>query len=279
MNQEFYMGFANIPVIEQTNLKDIIMEDSLEDHRRRYYTTYKFNDVFPVPRVTEILKHALVNPFIEEWRIKVGKEEAERVSKVAKEIGLAVHNLIEYYLINRKPIPDYMFKIKLEYESEVKTCFANFLRWEKSLNNNGYFIEQIIAIEVPVITPYFGGTIDCIAKINGKIYIIDFKTSKSISQDYLYQLSAYYWGANNGYIIGHPDLHIDGIGVVRISKTGNSFEDVFFNEHIPYQREIINKYVCGFASILTVFYNNIYLPKLYRSYKKEYNRNEVLGAK
>ena len=81
----------------------------------------------------------------------------------------------------------------------VYNCFENFKLWEKRLYNLGGKIDEIIGLEVPVTCPWYGGTIDCIARINGAVYIIDFKTSKQISAEYLLQVTAYMWIINNNY--------------------------------------------------------------------------------
>ena len=63
----------------------------------------------------------------------------------------------------------------------------------------GYFIDKVIGVEIPISCPWFGGTIDAILVINGATYIIDFKTSKKISSEYLVQVAAYMWLVNNGF--------------------------------------------------------------------------------
>lgn len=54
-------------------------------------------------------------------------------------------------------------------------------------------IEKIYATEIPGVNLDLGyaGTVDMVAKIGGQDYIIDFKTSSSVSASHLLQLSAY----------------------------------------------------------------------------------------
>ena len=82
------------------------------------------------------------------------------------------------------------------------------------------------------------------------------------------------WVVNNGYCSGLP--HIDGIGIIRVDKEEKKFEDLFLNEHIPSQKEIIDQYQNGFGYLLGSFYHNINMKMLFSSYKKEYLIEEAL---
>ena len=63
------------------------------------------------------------------------------------------------------------------------------------------------------------------------IYIIDFKTSKQISYEYIIQTCAYMWLINNGFF---PEIsHIDGVGIIRVDKedTSNSLIKVIISNN------------------------------------------------
>jgi hypothetical protein len=119
-------------------------------------------------------------------------------------------------------------------------------------------IDDIIGLEIPVITPWYGGTIDAILKINGANYIIDFKISKSISFKYLIQACAYMIGTNMGYC-DIKNVFIDGVGIIRVGKYRSEFEDYFLNNHIPVQAQQINYYTNCFVQLLNSYYhlNNV----------------------
>lgn len=257
----------NLPsLIIPDKLHDIFLLDGIEEYRKNL-DTYTFNGL-PVPRVSTILKECISKEYLINWAAKIGKQQYAIERNKATTIGSRVHEMIEHYLLYHEDL-DLSFKIAPSYLPSVLNAYNNFKEWVKYLNSNGYYIEKIIAIEKEISCPYYGGTIDCICQINGKIYIIDFKTSKQISYEYIIQTCAYMWMVNHGYC---PDIpHIDGIGIIRIDKEKKKFEDLFLNESIPEQNNIINQFFMGFGSLLSSYYHNINMRYLFSQYKKDYN--------
>ena len=145
--------------------------------------------------------------------------------------------------------------------------------------NNGYFISDIIGMEKVITSPYFGGTVDCICRINGRVYLIDFKTSKKISPEYLLQVCAYTWIINSGYVENLPK--IDGVGIIRVDKeTKHKYEDLFLNFDIPWQRDILNKYITDFGILLNSYYTVIDMERSFTDIKKGVkNTFDVLEGK
>jgi genome maintenance exonuclease 1 len=118
----------------------------------------------------------------ENWRKKVGEEEANRINKKATSRGTDLHSLVENYLLNEQlpevqPISNFLFKIAKE-----------------KLGN----INNIHALESSLYSKQLGiaGTVDCIAEYNGELAVIDFKTSKKPKpknwvEHYFVQCAAY----------------------------------------------------------------------------------------
>ena len=144
--------------------------------------------------------------------------------------------------------------------------------WRQTLNNKNLEkynsrIEEVVGVEIPVTCPWYGGTIDAIVKINGAYYIIDFKTSKNISFNYLVQVSAYMWIINNGY---SPNLPmIDGIGIIRVDKSCyGRYEDLFLNNFVTAQRLSIEEYQRTFAAYVNSYYRSLnaeYMTDIYKN--------------
>lgn len=116
-----------------------------------------------------------------EWRKRVGEEEANRIAARAAGRGTRVHTLCEDYLLNKDPEIS-MFDVE---------AF-------KSLRPELDKINNIHCLETKLYSDYLevAGTVDCIAEYNGKMSIIDFKTSKHVkSRDdihgYFMQTAAY----------------------------------------------------------------------------------------
>lgn len=132
------------------------------------------------PSVTSIVG-LLGKEAIREWRARVGEEEANRVSARAARRGTDVHSLCENYLLNKEVKPG-LFDIE---------AFNSI----KPLLNR---INNIHCLETQLFSDYLqvAGTVDCIAEFDGRVSVIDFKTSRRIKNrddihGYFMQTSAY----------------------------------------------------------------------------------------
>lgn len=147
---------------------------------KRYYVTPSGQRL---PSVTTVLG-AMKKKEIMAWRKKVGEAEANRVSKLATGRGNRVHTLAEKYLLNetiewKKEMPD-----AIEMFQSIVPHFAKI--------NNIHYMEQALWSEKIGLA----GRVDLIAEWEGKLSVIDFKTSKRIKtenkiQDYFAQCVAY----------------------------------------------------------------------------------------
>lgn len=257
-------------ILDWSSVEDIALLD--DNYRNNNFDTYFYNGI-GVPRVSNILKECINKEYLIKWAGRVGIKEMEAQQTKACTIGSMVHEKIENFLLTGTD-KNVSYKVPKDYNQYIEKAYNNFKNWYNNLHSMGYVIEQIYATEKQVICPYFGGTIDCVMRINGKNYIVDFKTSKSISHEYIIQTCSYMWIVNNGYC---PDLpHIDGVAIIRVDKNTDKFEDLFLNENINNQRHIIEQYMVGFGALLKSFYNNINMKLLYSQYKKEYNIYDTL---
>lgn len=158
----------------QHDIAKLVRVDSPEGRR---YTTPEGKSYPSVTAVTGLHgKQAIL-----EWRKRVGEEEANRVSARASRRGTSIHSLCEDYLRNKEVSPD-MFD--LETFSSIKP----------ELNK----INNIHCLETQLYSDFLevAGTVDCVAEYDGRISIIDFKTSaRQKSRDdihgYFMQTAAY----------------------------------------------------------------------------------------
>ena len=104
---------------------------------------------------------------IQKWRARVGEEEANRISSFAASRGTRVHTMVERYLDNRD---DYL-------EKSNQLTRLNFSTMQPVLDER---IGTVVAQEVPLYSNHLGlaGRVDCIAEFDGRLSIIDFKTSR-----------------------------------------------------------------------------------------------------
>jgi len=145
---------------------------------KRYYT---LPDGTKLPSVTTVLG-AQKKQAIMEWRKRVGEEEANRVSKKATSRGTNVHTLCERYL-NNDSLGDIM--------PDAKEMFVSLKPLLNRINNIHYQEAALWSTKLEM-----AGRVDCIGEFDGKLSVIDFKTSKRIKsitsiEDYFWQTSAY----------------------------------------------------------------------------------------
>ena len=136
------------------------------------------------PSITTVLS-ILSQDAIQAWRRRVGEEEANKVSTRASRRGTAVHAIIEKYIDN---LEDY----KEGYTPDV---VQSFLAVKPILDER---IGKVFAQEAPLYSSHLGvaGRVDCVAEFDGKISIIDFKTSRRLKShdkitNYFMQEAAY----------------------------------------------------------------------------------------
>jgi len=136
------------------------------------------------PSVTTILSE-LSKAGIVAWRKRVGAEEANRISTQASTRGTKIHQICEDYLNNK---PDYL-------DGQMPANVFTFKQIQPILDQ---YIDNIQYLEAPLYSDFLktAGRVDCIAEFDGKLSIIDFKTSRKPKKkewisNYFMQASCY----------------------------------------------------------------------------------------
>jgi len=166
--------FTHCPPMVIENLNTETVDD------KRYYVTPSGQRL---PSVTTVLG-AMKKKEIMAWRRRVGEAEANRVSKLATGRGNRVHTLAEKHLMNES----------IEWKKEMPDAIEMFQSIVPHFDkiNNIHYMEQALWSEKIGLA----GRVDLIAEWEGKLSVIDFKTSKRIKtedkiQDYFAQCVAY----------------------------------------------------------------------------------------
>lgn len=153
----------------------------------RYYKVPDNNELLRLVSITSVTSHKNRQFFLD-WRLKVGEEEANKITKKATSRGTDMHTLCEMYL-KSEDIPEDVLPI-----SKILFSIA-----KPYLNN----ISKIHALENSLYSKVLGvaGTVDCIAEYVGEtgiseLAIIDFKSSKKPKprdwiEHYFVQCAAY----------------------------------------------------------------------------------------
>jgi len=122
---------------------------------------------------------------IQEWRARVGEEQANKISRQATTRGTSVHKVIEKYLKNEDIS-------KYEMLPNVKSLFYRMKEELDKKVNNIHCLEDKLYSH----TLKLAGTVDCISEYNGELSVIDFKTSVRLKKkenigNYFMQGAAY----------------------------------------------------------------------------------------
>jgi genome maintenance exonuclease 1 len=196
----------------------------------RIYTTPEGNQY---KSITTVLSH-YGKQAIYEWRQAVGEERANQISRKASNRGTKVHKICEDYLNNeisemkmQMLMPDMkelFFKIKPDLDRSVGKIYAQ----EQALYSDKLRV---------------AGRVDLIAEWDGKLSVIDFKTStkqkdEEYIQNYFMQCTAYAL-----MFAERTGIWIDDIVVVIATEEGPAqiFEKQIHDYRQPLM-EYINKY-------------------------------------
>ena len=152
---------------------------------------YKTPEGLLYPSVTTITSQHGKDKILE-WRKRVGEEEANRISTKASNRGTKVHKICENYLNNEE---DYARTNPAHIHKTMPDSIAMFKSLQPLLDEH---VNNIHALEIPLYSHHLrvAGRVDCIAEYDGKLSIIDFKTSSKLKDEswikgYFMQCSAY----------------------------------------------------------------------------------------
>lgn len=209
------MEFGDLRI--ESEILDKYFNMTMSGKTDKYYT----HDGVDVPRVTRILKACISNEGLVKWASRVGYKKMEMYRNNALESGSLCHSLIEDY-INGNHID--MILSGDTVTRDALMAFNNFKSWFSNLAAAGHQF-KLVGSEIELTCPYFGGTLDCLAYIDDKLCIIDWKTSKTIYTEYYFQLAAYRYMVNNFTNLGK----VDHIGIIRLEKKQPGYQELFFS--------------------------------------------------
>ena len=183
------------------------------------------------PSITTVLS-SLSKASIQEWRNRVGAEEANRISTQASRRGTKTHSIIEDYLQNKQ---DYL-------SGHMPDSIELFKSVQSILDIH---VDNIYGIEVALWSKDLGvaGRCDCIAEYDGELSILDWKTSSNPKKEEWVESYKLQGTAYAKMYEERTGIKITQV-VIVIAVSDNS-PQVFYadpDEHISRLREVINNY-------------------------------------
>jgi hypothetical protein len=178
------------------------------------------------PSVTTILS-SYGKKELFEWRKRVGEEEANKVAAKASRRGTALHTVCEKYLLNEM--------VGMKLTTLMPTTKELFFKIKSHIDEN---VGKVFALEQALYSDNLcvAGRVDCIAEWNGKLSIIDFKSSskqksKEKIGNYFMQCTAY--AEMFGELTGNPIEQIvvligteEGPGQIFVESKENYMEQL-----------------------------------------------------
>jgi len=166
--------FVDLPV-------ELVELNSIDKNGTRFYSV---PNGLEYPSVTSVLSYKDRHK-MDEWKSRVGTEEAERISKQATSDGTLVHSMCEDYLNNSFDYSKYANNI-------MPSLLFNNIKKELDNISDIHLLEGSLYSDILKVA----GRVDCIAKYKGELSVIDFKTSrfkkrKEWIQNYFIQESVY----------------------------------------------------------------------------------------
>lgn len=269
------IDISNQPILQHPNLVDSFKSYTNNVNTSTLNKRYMYNGI-PVPRVTNILEYCSgSNEYLMKWAAGLGEEYSYEKQRTL-DIGSKVHEAIEEYLTSQTTYS--IRNLSSEIKSEVITALNNFYSWYFKVTNRLKWNIEVFACEIPLISPWFGGTADAIIVINEKRYVVDFKTSKKLTLEYFIQVSIYKWIIDNFY----PEYGtIDGVGLIRFDKISETHEDIFLD--ISNQNDL--NFICHCQQIFSLALNLYYSMKstevdmnTIKKNKKEERKNDLQNS-
>ena len=171
-----------------------------------------------LPSVTTIIS-IVRNPAVEAWKEREPKWR--EISDYALSIGTRVHKVIECYFKDRHE------ELRSLYGEDIRKPFRAFLEWKVRTRF------EVVDAEIGVWSEHrYAGTLDFSGYLDGKLYIIDIKTSKRIYSDYIMQISAYRQAYEE-----RSGNKVHGIGILRLDKYSRVSEWKEYSEE-EYQKAL-----------------------------------------
>ena len=134
--------------------------------------------------------------------LKEAKKQHKELKEKSAELGSEVHNLIEVYLKNQN------IAGLLSGNPKLVIPFEAFKNWQST-----YKFKLVNSEHIVWSIDGFAGTLDCVAELNGKLYLVDFKTSNAIYDEYIMQVAAYAHAYEE-----RTGLKFAGWGILRLGK-------------------------------------------------------------
>ena len=177
------------------------------------------------PSSTTILNAYPQSPQLTKWIAEQGWSESQKIKSDAGERGTRIHSAIELLLGG-----GLLYESTYSLEEWVKICA--FVEWYHE------YKPEIIEKEMPIFSKKYGyaGRLDCIAKVNGEVTVIDWKSSQSLHGHFPLQFASYAKAVEE-----MTDLKIVNTAVLQMgAKNKNHYKFVVYPDWCDHLKVFLN---------------------------------------
>lgn len=165
--------------------------------------------------------------------ILTAARKAYNVKKVdAATAGTMVHDMIERHIKGEAVTVESLVHEDQDIQERARKGYEAFLSWE-SKNHVEWMYQEC---EVISETVGYAGRFDAIARVNGHIYLIDFKTSSGVYPEMRWQLCAYRQAWNEE----HPDNPVENMMILHLNKETGECTPVYVEADIERMTTLFN---------------------------------------
>lgn len=159
------------------------------------------------PSITTMLG-AKEKPYLAAWKLSLGPDKAAKETARCADRGTAVHSMIENYINN--------------LENPTKGFLPEHIREFNQVRLKLNKITEVLTQEVALFsdTLKIAGRVDCIGVYEGKLCIIDFKTSNGDKKDSMIDS---YWKQTCFYALAFQEMYgiqINDLTIIMSSERG-----------------------------------------------------------
>lgn len=163
--------------------------------------------IWAIRLMAKYLNENFIGKVLEAAHIEIASKEWRKAKDEAADVGTMAHDWIEQHIKGlNPPMPE---------NAAVMNCVSAYLKWEGE-NKIRWLKNEAIVYSKKYD---YVGKFDAIAKIKGKTYLIDYKSSKGLYPEFYLQTA--------GYQIAYEEEHgkcIDGRILLHLGKEDGAFE-------------------------------------------------------
>ena len=227
-------SFARVSnILAMANFGNDILDNWKYSKRRAAFNSYVL-DVLSSPAFDTHTSEEIMDLYDASYRVP------EDYTKQSAEFGTLLHDFLEHYLTTGEAK-----EIQKHPYADVNICRASMLKFVKDWNLGPH---TTVKAECLIWSNEFryAGCIDYVAHKDGKLYIMDWKTTGSLHTKYLLQLAAY-WHALEERAQDYHLPNVEHVYLIRFDKTAPFYEVVDFG------REQKNYYFEIFKSLVNIY--------------------------